>query len=393
MEVVVRNDRLVDLLKHEVQECYGKKVVSYGECLELSEEIFAKTSFQINPNTLRRLFGLVKTNYLPSFATLNILSKYCGFTSIDHFQNTKQTEKINGKISEQHILNYLANIFRKTTIKGPNDQTFLDICRHTIELITLYPGLAEKFNKIVARTKNGQDYYFEQCVNIDHLNSFYGDGIRYYLTEKKTTEGQIFGHSLLCFKGWLTKNDEKLVKQFRYLEKWRLTKSVHPFVCGRYYASKLYFAEATGSNPERILLDAHGMHDTIKLANDNNKLFPCFEYIIGGALLVTKHYSEALYFLNYALEHYPGRHTYLDAGFYETLLLFKALALAKTKSHKEANAIYRQLKPSRFNSLTKKTNTILYLKLEQELGKNTDLCLEQLNMLVLETGFIKLLEI
>lgn len=393
MEVVVRDDHTVDLLKNEVEECFGKKVVSYGECCELSEEILAKTGFRINPNTLRRLFGLVKTNHLPSFATLNILSRYCGFTSIDHFQKTKQTEKTNGRFEEQQILNYLTNIFKKTTVRGQNDQTFLDLCRHTIGLISLYPGLADKFHKIVAKTKNGQEYYFEQCVNIDHLNSFYGDGIRYYLAEKKTTEAQIFGYSLLCFKHWLVKDDEMLMERFKELEKLRLTKSVHPFVCGRYYASKLYFANATGSGVERILLDAHQMHETIKPANDNYKLFPCFEYILGGVLVVTGHYSEAIYYLDYALTHYPARHTYLDAGYYETLLLLKALALAKTKNKQDANSIYRQLKPSSFYYLTKKINTILYLKLEQQLEKNNERNFEQLRTLIDETGFKRLLEI
>lgn len=390
---IVRNEQIIDLLKAEVEECYGKKVTSYGDCCQLSEEILTKTSFQVSPNTLRRFFNLVKTKFLPSFATLNILSKYCGFTSIDHFQNTRQTEKTNGTFEEQQILNYLADIFKKTTVKGQNDQTFLDICRHTIGLISQYPGLADKFNKIVAKTKNGQEYYFEQCVNIDHLNSFYGEGIRYYLTEKKTLESQIFGLSLLCFKGWLTKNVEILKSRFKELEKLRPAKSVHPFVCGRYYASKLYFADATGSNPERILLDAHSVHETMKPAGDNYKLFPCFEYILGTALVVTRNYSEAVYYLNYALKNYPGRHSYIDAGYYETLLLCNALALAKTKDKKEASAIYRQLKPSRFYYLTKKINSILYLKLEKELGKNSELLSEQLDTLILETGFKKLAEI
>jgi hypothetical protein len=319
MKIAVMDIDLIRLLKQEVEQCFGKKVMSYGDTDELSREIFSKTSLQISQNTLRRFFGLVKAEYLPSFTTLDILSRYCGFTSLDHFQNTKRAAKTNGVFSEQDILNCLTNMFKKTAVRGPNDQTFLDICRHAIGFISSYPELADKFNKIVARTKNGQEYYFEQCVNIDYLNSFYGDGIRYYLTEKKTAEAQIFGNSLLCLRAWLTKNDVQLAKRFSELDKFVVTKSVHPFVVGRYYASKLYYAYATGSNPERVLLDAHGTHETIKPANDNYKLFPCFEYMIGGALVVTKQYSEAIYYLDYALQNYPGRHSYLDSGFYESL--------------------------------------------------------------------------
>jgi hypothetical protein len=57
MKAAVMDMDLVRLLKQEVEQCFGKKVMSYGDTVELSREIFSKTSLQISQNTLRRFFG------------------------------------------------------------------------------------------------------------------------------------------------------------------------------------------------------------------------------------------------------------------------------------------------------------------------------------------------
>ena len=65
-------------IKEEIVNIFGRRIVSSRDCIQLSDEIFHKTKLQLNPNTLRRFFGLVKAAYPPSHSTLTILSKYCG---------------------------------------------------------------------------------------------------------------------------------------------------------------------------------------------------------------------------------------------------------------------------------------------------------------------------
>jgi hypothetical protein len=47
------------------------------------------------------------------------------------------------------------------------------------------PGAFDRFQRAIAKTRNGQEFYFEQFVNLDELNSFYGDGLRYYFMKNK----------------------------------------------------------------------------------------------------------------------------------------------------------------------------------------------------------------
>jgi hypothetical protein len=386
-----KKTELSSVVMQEVEEVFGRRVSSSRDCIQLSEEIYFRTSFRINPNTLRRFFGLVKADYPPSASTLNILAKYCDFESFDDLLATrKNRNKINGGGNGTGILNYLTVLFKSTAVKEPNDETFLTLVKHTVQFIQKHPALTDKFQRAIAKTKNGQDFYFEQFVNVDQLNSFYGEGLRYYLNEKKTPEAQIFGHSLLCMRAWLTNDAGDLKKHFDELSKYRPGKSTLPFICGRYFAAHLLFADMNGLDPERILIEAHHAHSGIKPGADQYRLFPVFEFVFSLALVLTRHYGEALYYADYALENYPDTHGYLEQGFLKRLHLVKALALAHSGQKEKAEKIYQQMRPSQFYFLTKKTNTILYLLLARHLNKSNSKLDEQFYELLQQTGFVKL---
>src|SRR5438270_7415853 len=79
---------LISKLKHEVEETFGRRIISSRDCIQLSEDIYFKAGDLINPNTLRRLYGLVKAEYPASTSTLSLLAKYCGFNSLDDIINS-----------------------------------------------------------------------------------------------------------------------------------------------------------------------------------------------------------------------------------------------------------------------------------------------------------------
>jgi hypothetical protein len=382
------------IVSKEVEDIFGRGIRSSRDCILLSEEIFNKTAFKINANTLRRFFGLVKADYPPSESTLNILSRYCGFESFDELLASSKSRKNGGEDQNAAgILNYLISIFRFIPTKDYYDETFLALVKHTIQFLNRHPELSDKFQKAIAKTKNGQEFYFEQFINIDGLNSFYGEGLRYYLLEKKTTEAQIFGHSLLCLRGWLSDKVSEVKQHYEAVMEQRLDNSIHPFVCGRYFATQLYYTNINILESERILADARIVHATLKQGRDNYRLFPAFEYVFSSALLVTGHYNEALYYINYALKNYPEKPSYIEDGFYIDIDLIKALVLVKNGRKEEAEKIYNQIKPSEFYFLTRKINMIMYLFLRKFLKKINGKMDQQLKDLIKATGFIKLLTI
>ncbi|HLG38082.1 MAG TPA: hypothetical protein VI461_00390, partial [Chitinophagaceae bacterium] len=83
---------LLSSLRKELEHSFGRKIITSRDCIQMVEDIYHKTGETVNANTLRRFFGLVKADYPASVSTLNILSKYCGFNSIDEIGNTTNND-------------------------------------------------------------------------------------------------------------------------------------------------------------------------------------------------------------------------------------------------------------------------------------------------------------
>src|SRR5437870_3911376 len=121
-------------LKEEIEETFGKKITVSRDCVLLSEEVYGKISLTVNSNTLRRFFGLIKSDHFPSHTTLDILSKYCGFASFDEFKKLKINNS-NARIRDfysQSILNYLVALFSYVPAPDHGDKMFSALVEHTI---------------------------------------------------------------------------------------------------------------------------------------------------------------------------------------------------------------------------------------------------------------------
>lgn len=383
---------IIPLLRRELISSFGRNVNTSRDCMLLSQDIYLKISEQISTNTLRRLFGLVNTGFSPSQSTLAILCRYCGFETIDDLlqrrfaQSPTKPEGPDGEI----LISYLVSFFQSTPAKEYTDETFLAIVKNTLLFLKQYPKLRERFQRAIAKTPLGQEFYYEQFINIDELNSFYGEGLRFYLLEKRTSYAQIFGYALLCLKAWLTDNKKDVRYYHDEVMGYRLTKDMHPALCSRYFATQLYHADIWGKPVEKILIAAQKCHATFSPKAGSYLQFPGFEYAISFALIVTGYYEEALYYIRYSHNYYTAKLSYLDIGYYQSLLLIEAFALARLGRIAEAEAVYKTIQPSQFYILSRKAKSIIYLHLEKTLNKKVPDYEERIRTLVQETGFTRL---
>jgi len=376
------------LIKQEIENVFGRRIVSSRDCIELSDEIFQRTRIQLNPNTLRRFFGLVKADYPPSYSTLTILSKYCGFQSPDEIKTINKEEK-EADDNNDGILNFLSSLFRDVYVKDAEDHTFLSVVVNTINFLNRNPALADKFQIQVAKTKNGQEFYFEKFVNIDKLNGYYGNGLRYYYSENTSTRAQVFAHSLLVYRYWLTGNREILERHFNILSKENLNASVPPFIYGRYYAALIYHANMNSTCAENAILDAYNYYSSIN-QNKSVSSFPRFELYLAEALILTGYFEEGLYFVEQAKKNYTEKDEYTHWKFLQNFLLLQSIGLCKTKKHTAAEAVFNKINLSDFYFLRKSFSNILYLLLKEQLKKQSPKQNEQLDNLIQVTGFCHL---
>jgi hypothetical protein len=284
---------LLSSLRKELENSFGRKIVSSRDCIQMVEDIYHKTGETVNANTLRRFFGLVKADYPASSSTLTILSKYCGFNSIDEIEHLAFKDNSDADINKEEILRYMVSLFKNTQVFGNEEQTFYPIVEQTIVFLERNPSLIDKFQREIARTTTGQYYYYEKLPNIDRLNDYYGDGLRHYLRAKNTEEGKVFAHSMQVFRYWLAKNTEQLIIHMSEIPQPDITPNFPAHILGRLIAARLYYANVKNELTDKILADAKRYHAAIKASREDSSFsFPDFELIICEALLLTGNYDE-----------------------------------------------------------------------------------------------------
>lgn len=81
MEIVAH----LPLLRERVEARFGLQVNSSQKFNALSKDIFTRTGESLSPSTLKRFWGYVSTDTAPSLASLDILSRYAGFSTFKAF--------------------------------------------------------------------------------------------------------------------------------------------------------------------------------------------------------------------------------------------------------------------------------------------------------------------
>ncbi|HTE28583.1 hypothetical protein [Flavitalea sp.] len=384
------SEQSLRLIKEEVERIFGRKILTASDCQYLSNDIYKQTKQKLSLNTLRRFFHLMKSKYQPSSFTLNLLSKYCGFSSLDDLVNHKEQVYKNHVNSDPDLLNFLILLFRDFNTRGIDDTTYINLIHEIINNLEKWPHVIDEFQSQIAKTANGQFFYYEQSVNIDNLNGYYGDGLRYYLHERKDAPAQIFGHSLLCFRSWLSNQKDEVYNHCQELIQYSINETIHPSICGRYFASHLYQAEIYDYDFEPILSAAREYYLDTKYSKDIRYGFPYFEFILSETLILTQQYDEALF---YIIEAIKKRNNYVppyvDLKLFESIYLFHAIALKNTGRAEKAKEMFEMISVNNFYFLSKKFNMLLYLLQKQSLHKN-DFLKGQLDYLIKQTGFIKL---
>ncbi len=76
------------LLRKHVQNKINKDNFYAKDCVDLSKQIYAKTHRQVSSTTIKRFFGLIKSEFKPSKYTLDSLSEFVGFKDWHDFVNS-----------------------------------------------------------------------------------------------------------------------------------------------------------------------------------------------------------------------------------------------------------------------------------------------------------------
>jgi hypothetical protein len=380
---------LLSSLRKELEHSFGRKIVSSRDCIQMVEDIYRKTGETVNANTLRRFFGLVKADYPASSSTLTILSKYCGFNSIQEIEHLSANDNSDASINKEEVLRYMVSLFKNTQVAQNEERTFYPIVEQTTVFLERNPSLIDRFQREIAKTPTGQYYYYEKLPNIDRLNGYFGDGLRHYLREKTSEEGRVFAHSMQVYRYWLAKNTEQLILHLSEIPQPDITPNFPAHILGRLIAARLYYANVKGEVTDKILADAKRYHAAIKASREDSPFsFPDFELIICEALLLTGNYDEGSEYI------WHGKSFLSDSGQDKNTLFNLWEDFANFR--KDSNYKKKKNSPDKLElhySFSKKYSTIVKL-LSGVNAKNVKLPpSQQLSELIKETGYKRLLSL
>ncbi len=365
--------KISSVLQGQLEENFGRKIMTSKDCQELSESIFLEVGEKIHPNTLRRFFGLVKAAHLPSKFTLEVFARYCGYQNLQELpEDVAESNDVN--VSAADLLHLLTDLF--ATNASSSDDSFLQQTSLIVRFLSSHPSLANKFHKEIAKTVNGQKYYFEQFIQFDRLNSSFGDGLNYYLKEKKTKEAQIFGHSLLAFRYWLTMDNEMFKRHYKDLTRYEPDHTIHPFVSGRYFATCLFHYHIKERKATEILEKAQEFYKNVRPPADKYADFPCFELTFSEGLALTGYHAEALTYLD-EVGPLESDDEIICNDLVQQINLIRAYCLSHVGAKKEAQQLLETTPPSNYYFISRKYKTLLYLLTTRNISKNYNSKIDQ----------------
>lgn len=337
----------------------------------------------MNANTLRRFFGLVKSQYNPSPSTLTILLKYCGYNSLEELSSVRKPTEKTEVLTEESVLHFLSTVFRNLPMQDGHNLTAETLVQNTIPFLERHPGLAEPFHREVARSVPGRYYYYEMSVNMDRLNGYYGEGLFHYLRSNPTTEGKIFGHSLLVLRYWLTGNKSAVDKHMHELGNIAVPATCPSHILGRLMAARILFAHTHHQSIDGILADAT-KHLVSLLAGSQQiaiPTFPDFELAVCEALVLIGREDEGSEFIRRGKQLLSFSRKPLTVNPFE---LWEHVILSKKNPSRRALPGTSKAKEiPTGNILNRRYNNLVRIALARTTGKEKS----QLPGLIAETGY------
>jgi len=249
-----------------------------------------------------------------------------------------------------------------------------------------YPRAIDDFQRAISKTRAGQELYFEQFVNVDQLNRYYGEGLRYYLAEKKTRDAQIFGNTLLVWRYWLTEEDDELQEHYKALSDHSIDSSMPSPVIARYFQSQILWSDCKNNEMAVCVEEARNHYKAF--VNQGYSL-PFFEVILANALILAKLPEEALYYIEKGKTKLKTSKSYFNSQIFYAFYLFEVIAYTMLGEKEKAIDLLSTIKMNNFYFLAIQHHTILLLVTQKKLGKlgHNE---HHLLFLIEQTGFTRL---
>jgi hypothetical protein len=301
-------------------QTFGKPLTHSFESELLSKEIKRQTDIYLSPQTLRRFFGFLKTEFSPSIKTLNALAVYSGFLNWHAF--TEQFSSSYQPLTFDQEANLYLD-FYKIEMEAEADMNYHNASRNIALRILFNPQLLSKLSAALAKIPVSQVYFFEHFPFIDGLCTDYKRSVRLYL-QKKDDAAQIFGNSLLFLSAFLSNSQNELKTFIDRINRLTLQKSMHPFTIARFIGSNILYQQSIGTDISTWMEMATKWNQFFLQKNVGFWRYPYFQHMICDYLNLAGLFQESYKFkrsINFVDKNYQ-----IEKGYPEALEVIRKIA-------------------------------------------------------------------
>lgn len=382
----------IKVLKEEVQKRFGKDVISSYECVQLSEHIYKVTENNISAQTLRRFLGFIKDGTQPSTYTVSVLMSYCNIDSIEELRQTDSTDE-----TAQNLPDVVSIIkdFYNISLTPESDYNFQKSCGNVAKQILSSSLLLNDLSRFLSKNPVAQIFFFERHPYIDGLAGGYTKYIKAFITEKNTTEAQLFGNCLIHLGLFLSNKQDEADKILAAINTIGIHESIHPFVQARVIMANLLDAKAHHDEDKLHYWTELAFSEERKQKRypDKEAYFPFFQFILADAFNLVGKYDEVLEMIDIASTDYKKLdNSPIEDGYYTALILINAIALFHKGNISASKELLETVDHLEFIFTSKKYFLIQKLLLHLHLAKpqstkKKQTISKEIDKLVLETGF------
>lgn len=157
-----------------------------------------------------------------------------------------------------------------------------------------------------ARSKSGQEFYFEGFFDMDSLVLHSGDDINSYLQYKQSEDAKIYGHFLKFMQYFLSTRETDCSKEYEIIRRLKLSDRMKPALAGYYYGAQMiyqgFFRKGTEPDLVKLVLEKSEWLYARKLQALSG--VPDFEYIIAYSLNYGDDFNNILQLSEQAIKRY-----------------------------------------------------------------------------------------
>ena len=269
-------------LQKNVEKQFGKQISSSTDCDQLARLLTRDFNSNVSSQTLRRFFGLIKSESKSSHFTLDILSKFCGFKDFKSFSYSYRNTELELFFADA----------------GNIDQNYWEKSEQLCKQITDSPELLVNTHHRLMSFPMARKYFIEHHPLRDMIGTVYSQYFLAYLKFNHSNQAKIFAYGFLFNSAFLLQNTELMELYYKKVKETELTDEVHVIPAGLKYGVQLLYADITRNEYLFRKYFAEMKKVRIQYIEDSEKSVCSFESTVLESLIFTNRTKEIKFLIN-----------------------------------------------------------------------------------------------